>query len=121
MTLRPLSLRFHLQELAAQPDIIVTRGDLGAVIKHIEQELTQNGLLQENETPSELRHLIFGFLFGDTEKPIEEISSHALTDGQIYALKRWISAQKIEEAWIPRAEFLPELIEVVKVVKYLRQ
>lgn len=116
--LNPLSLRFCLQELAILPSANVNRGDIGVIVKHIEEELIKNDLV-EDMSPSVLRRMIFGFLFGDADNPIEEMSSHELTDGQILALKKWIGAQKIEETWIPKADFLPELIEVVKVVKYL--
>lgn len=81
--------------------------NIGAVTGEMQKALKELGYKGDDLNAN--RRLILCFLFGDESQPIGPLSSNQLMAGQVYGLKRWISAKKIDGQWMPRRGFVEEL------------
>jgi hypothetical protein len=100
----PYALREALKKDARiGKDVEITRGAKGAIV----------GTLNRKLGGDDVRKLVLGWLFGITNEPL---SSSKLTNGQWYALERWIGMEKIDDEWCARSEFLLEAVRVKQEV-----
>jgi hypothetical protein len=105
----PIIIRNRMLEISNTYEGSVSSRMIGAMTGTIEKQLKAINV----QGISEKRRLVYGFLFGDGEKPITELSSKDLDDAQVYALNRWIGAEKINDKWLNRANWKYELYWVV--------
>jgi hypothetical protein len=61
------------------------------------------------------RRLIFGFVAGDENEPLQELHFYQVDAKTFYGIKRWIGAVKPSggDAWLPRREFMYEALLVL--------
>lgn len=86
---------------------VISKGYLGAITSLIEKSFATQKFLEnkrENESEAErvqrCRRLVYGFLFGELDKPVDPINTAQLTPGQIYALYLWVKPTKDGDAWV---------------------
>lgn len=114
----PKAIRKRLAEYAIRP-VEVTHGDKGAVIGAFENVL-EDVKDQHIADINERRYLVWGFCFGDEDKPIEMIKSGDLDDGQIFALKKWVGFSKDEltDEWCTRESFCMEVRQIFTLASF---
>ena len=98
----PLAVRNRLLEYSKRP-VETTRGDLGAVVGEFNRALEDTYSVPAETDTS--RYIVWGFCFTPDDQPFQMLRSKDLTDGQIFALKKWIGFYKTEEEWTHRPTF----------------
>lgn len=100
--LRPDIVRRALLERAAlAPDNLEHNPKLrGALIGHINAALDNT-----KNDPNADRKVMLGWLFCPDDLHPEPMSSNDLTDADLFALRRWIGAEKVNNKWVTRPTF----------------
>ena len=107
--------RDHIHLLASgyaklNPLPVVEPGVRGAITGTLNLLFASDGKKLENEK----RHTVLGYLFGDPEKRLKPKSAKELTDGQWYALARWLDlSRSVDRKWLPCEYFKTEALWVL--------
>ena len=103
----PIVIRNRIQEYANNYEGEVNARLAGVIVGNIEKYL-RSVELAEDKIPMQ-RRLVFGYLLGLGSEPISEMSSKEISNGGIYALKKWIGAVNVDDEWLPREQWKYEL------------
>lgn len=115
------AIREKLRERRSHMDVHDKSADqqnkkiLGVVIGEFNKAL----VFVDEKNRDHARKMIFALLFRSEDDPFTELSSKELTPGEILALHAWIGSQKIDDRWIVRDAFMPEVIRFYNRAKYL--
>lgn len=100
-----------------QHNLTVSKGMQGAITGMIEKFLRE--LRKENESTSEYRRMIFGWLFGELDKPLMPLSSHDMKPEHFYAIQNaLINLAKVEDTWAVGPSFRSEIRWLLTRVLY---
>lgn len=113
----PKAVRNRLNEYARRPCDPASNGDKGAVVGEFARAL-ESAPSQNN--PDMRRYLVWGFCFTPDDEQIKRFRSGDLTDGQVFALKKWIGFFKNhEDEWDRRAAFKAEVRQILSMAETL--
>lgn len=113
----PKAVRNRLNEYAKRPHDPISNGDKGAVVGEFARALES---VPSQNDPDACRYLVWGFCFTPGDEMIKPLRSRDLTDGQIFALKKWIGFFKNhEDEWDRRAAFKTEVRQVLSIAETL--
>lgn len=114
----PIAVRNRLSEYSKRP-IEISKGDKGFVIGKFNEILDQAKTSIEL-IPDQKRYLVWGYCFTAPEEQFEPIKSGELTDGQIFALKKWIGPFKDDnDDWYCRESFQTEARYILSVAEMI--
>lgn len=103
----PKKVRERLFEYASRPVGVMKPGERGSIINAFDRALkdahTGNQYIGDDR-----RYWVWGFCFAPTDGEMKPLRSKDLTDGQWFALKKWLGARKEGDDWTIRAAFVDE-------------
>jgi hypothetical protein len=103
----PIVIRRRIQQYINEYEGSVEKKLAGVITGHIEKYLK---LVEKDiDLIPMQRRLVYGYLIGSGDKPMQELSAKALKDNEVYALNKWLGSTKIDNKWTLRDAWRYEL------------